>query len=214
MITLPKNLTSLFSKLNTPAKIQDFINTIPANFEKLGETCMSPARVIREKRAHCLEGAMLAAAILQFHGHKPLLMDLRAKRPDDDHVVALFKANKQQSGGWGAISKSNHAVLRFREPVYKNLRELAMSYFHEYFDNQTGSKNLREYSLPLNMNQFKKLSWETTDKDLWEVVKALDEVKHFALLNYTQEKIMRKAEPIEIKAGSITEWSRSGEKLA
>lgn len=214
MITLPKNLTSLFSKLNTPAKIQDFINTIPANFEKLGETCMSPARVIVENKAHCLEGAMLSAAILQFHGHKPLLMDLRAKRPDDDHVVAIFKADKQQVGGWGAISKSNHAVLRFREPVYKNLRELAMSYFHEYFDNHTGSKNLREYSLPLNMNHFKKLSWETTDKDLWEVVKALDEVKHFALLNYTHEKQMRKAEPIEIRAGSITQWSRSGEKLA
>lgn len=205
--------TKLYRKYKTPGQIQDFLNSIPANFESRGETCMSPLRVLQIRKAHCLEGAMLAASMLQFHGHRPLLMDLRAKRPDDDHVVTLFQSGADQGGGWGALSKSNHAVLRFREPVYKSLRELAMSYFHEYFDNESGKKNLREYSLPLNMNRFRKLSWETTEKDLWEVAKTLDVVKHFSLLSRSQARSLRRAEPVEVKAGQIVEWSKSGKRL-
>ena len=134
----------VFKKHSTPAKIQDYINSIPINYEKSGETCMSPRLVLEKRLAHCMEGAMLAAAILEYHGHKPLVMDLRTIKPhDNDHVVALFK----ERGKWGAISKTNHAVLRYREPVYLTVRELAMSYFHEYFlDN--GLKTLREYSVP------------------------------------------------------------------
>lgn len=205
MKDLPRSMQRIYSKLNTPDKIQTFINALPANFEEQGETYMSPARTLKEQKAHCMEGALLAASILKFYDHDPLIMDLRAKRPDQDHVVALFKIN----GCWGAISKTNHAVLRYREPIYKTLRELALSYFHEYFDNATGNKNLREYSVPLNLSRFDTMEWETTDKDLWDIVDALDNSKHYFLIDVKQEKLLRKAEPIEIKAGEITQWSKT-----
>ena len=135
----------ILEKLNTPSKIQDFLNGLSFNFEKKGETLKSPARVLREKDAHCLEGAILGAHILSLHGFPPLILHLESTREDYDHVIAPFKIN----GRWGALSKTNHAVLRYREPVYKNIRELVMSYFHEYFlDN--GKKTLRKYSRPLN----------------------------------------------------------------
>jgi hypothetical protein len=121
----------IFKKLSTPQKIQDFLNSLKFNFEDDGETCMSPRQVLLKGKAHCMEDAMFAAAALEFHGHKPLILDLRAtERPyDSDHVVAVFK----KFGCFGAISKTNHAVLRYREPIYKSIRELALSYFHEYF---------------------------------------------------------------------------------
>lgn len=203
----------IYKRLRSPSKIQDFINSIPANFELRGETNRSPWRVLETNTAHCMEGAMLAASILQYHGQKPLLMDLRAKRPDDDHIVALFKVGGPLAGGWGAVSKTNHAVLRYREPIYRTLRELALSYFHEYFDNATGRKNLREYSVAVNLSRFDDIEWETTDKDLWDIVDAVDSARHFDLISKTQEKLLRPAEPIEIKAGQLTEWSKSGHRL-
>jgi hypothetical protein len=128
-----KKELKIFKKLDNPKKIQDFLEKIPVNFRK---TLRSPMMVLRKNNAHCLEGALLAASVLAFHGEKPLLLDLRANDRDFDHVVALFKRNNC----WGAISKTNHAVLRYREPVYKNIRELAMSYFHEYFDDNGKKK--------------------------------------------------------------------------
>lgn len=214
MQKLPASMQRIYKRLNTPDKIQTFINSLPANFEEHGETYMSPLRTLNEQKAHCMEGALLAASILKYHGHQPLIMDLRAKKPDQDHVVALFKVGSPQAGGWGAISKTNHAVLRYREPIYKTLRELALSYFHEYFDNATGKKNLREYSAAFNLEKFNRIQWETTDTDLWDIVDALDNSKHYFLLNTQQEKILRKAEPIEIKAGEITEWSKSGRRIS
>src|SRR5262245_11795785 len=103
---LTQKQQKLYPKLNSPAKIQTFLNTLRANYEQKGETCQSPARVLETGIAHCMEGAMLAASILRFHGAKPLVMDLRAKRPDDDHILALYTVG----GFWGAITKSNHAV--------------------------------------------------------------------------------------------------------
>lgn len=203
-MTLSAKQSKIYRTLNTPAKIQDYLNTLKFNFEINGETCASPLGVLQSKKAHCMEGAMLAASILRFHGSRPLVLDLRAKRPDDDHVLALFRRGKY----WGALSKTNHAVLRYREPVYRSLRELAMSYFHEYFD-QKGNKNLREYSLPVNLTRFDALAWETTAKDLWQVPRYLDSVKHFPLITKTQAKGLRKAEGIEIKAGEIVEWPSS-----
>ena len=130
----------LFKKLNSPRKIQDYLNSLKINFEKNGETCMSPRFVVKTKKAHCMEGAMFAAAALEFHGRRPLLLDLRSvKRPYDyDHVIAVFK----QDGFFGAISKTNHSVLRYREPIYKSIRELVMSFFHEYYL-ENGKKTLR-----------------------------------------------------------------------
>ena len=193
----------IFRRLNTPQKIQDYINTIPFNFEKNGDTCMSPREVIRRNTAHCMEGAMLAAAILEFHGHKPLVMDLRSvKKPyDDDHVVAAFK----QFGCFGAISKTNHGVLRYREPIYKTLRELSLSYFHEYFL-KTGVKTLREYSRLFDLNYFNTLEWRTTSSDLTDISFHLDTIRHYKLLSKEQIKNLRLADKIEIEMGEIVEY--------
>lgn len=193
----------LFKRLNTSSKIQDYINLIPFNFDERPGTCMSPRRVLQENKADCIEGALLASAILEFHGYKPLLLDLRSvKRPYDyDHVVALFKID----GFWGAISKTNHNVLRYREPIYRDIRELVISYFHEYFLN-SGRKTLREYSVPLNLNIFNKINWRTTDSELVSIMKMLDKIKHYKILTKKQEKNLRKADKIEIKAGSVEEY--------
>lgn len=209
---LPETMRRIYVRLNTPAKVQDFLNELPANFESDGETYMSPLRTIREGRAHCMEGAMLAASALRFHGYEPLLMDLRVARPDQDHVVALFR-ERRTGGAWGAISKTNHAVLRYREPIYRTLRELALSYFHEYFDNATGKKNLREYSLPVNLTRFDALEWQTTEQDLWDVVEAVDSARHYPLLTKAQVQQLRLAEDIEVAAGKIMEWSKSGKRI-
>ena len=209
MAKLPNIMQRVYKKLTTPSKIQDFINSIPANFELQGETNMAPLKVLEKNTAHCMEGAMLAASILRYHGRSPLIMDLRAKRPDDDHIVALFKVGSC----FGAISKTNHPVLRYREPIYENLRELAVSYFHEYFDNQTRKKNLREYSIGVDLSRFDNVQWETTDKDLWEIVEAVDEARHYNIITKVQERLLRKAEAIEVQAGNITEWSNIGKRL-
>ncbi len=194
--------TRLFAGLDSPKKIQDFLETLSVNFEKDGETCRSPRLVLRHKSAHCMEGAMLAAAILEFHGHKPLVLDLRSVKPhDDDHVVAVFR----QFGCWGAISKTNHAVLRYREPVYKTIRELALSFFHEYFLD-SGKKTLREYSDPFDLRYFNRLKWRTADRELFEIPQRLDSIRHYKLLFSAQIRNLRKADPIEIKAGRLTDW--------
>jgi len=192
-----------FRELNSPAKIQGYLNSLKFNFEKRGDTCMSPRFVMKNKIAHCMEGAMFAAAALEFLGFKPLVLDLRAIKHDFDHVVAVFK----QYGCFGAISKTNHGVLRYREPVYKSIRELAMSYFHEYFlDN--GQKTLREYSELCNLNIFNNLNWRTSEKNLFKIPRHLDKIKHHKILNPAQIKNLRLAEKIEIKMGKITEWKK------
>jgi hypothetical protein len=194
----------LFKRLNTPKKIQDFLETLKINFEKGGDTCMSPRLVIKTKRAHCMEGAILAAAALEFNGAKPFVVDLRAMDHDFDHVVAVFK----QFGCFGAISKTNHAVLRFREPVYKTIRELVMSFFHEYFDDN-GIKTLREYSKPFDLNNFNRLNWRTSEESLMPIADYLDEIKHYPILSKTQIRQLRLADEIEIKAGKLVEWKNN-----
>jgi hypothetical protein len=166
---------------------------------------MSPRRVIASGKAHCMEGAMFAAAVLEFHGQKPLVLDLRSTiRPhDDDHIVAVFR----QFGCYGAISKTNHAVLRYREPVYKTLRELVLSYFHEYFL-KSGKKTLREYSNPVDLGRFDKIPWRISERNLFEIPKYLNDIRHFSLLSEGQVKNLRKADPIEMKAGELVEWQR------
>lgn len=196
---------ALFRKLRTPAKIQDYLNSIPFNFEKSGQTCFSPREVIKNKTAHCAEGAIFASAVLEFQGHKPLIMDLRSttKPYDYDHVVAVYK----KDGYFGAISKTNHAVLRYREPVYKTIRELVMSYFHEYFLD-SGKKTLREYSDLLDLNKFNMLDWRTTSEQLFEIPAYLDDIKHHKILTPKQIKNLRKVDNIEIKMGELVEYKK------
>jgi hypothetical protein len=203
MLSFTSKEISLFKKLNTPAKVQDFINAIPINFEHDGkDTIKSPIRILRENKAHCIEGALLAAYILSLHGHKPLLMHLKATKKDQDHVVALFKVG----GYWGAISKTNHAVLRYREPVYKTLRELALSYFHEY-STDDGTKTLRSYSAPLNLQTFQD-DWMLLADDLWGVDEALDHVRHHEIAPSQNLKKLRRTDPIERAIGKIVEWEK------
>ncbi|MDP3795512.1 MAG: hypothetical protein Q8R13_06380 [bacterium] len=190
----------LFKALNRPEKIQDFLNALPINFEEAGETCMSPRRVIREQKAHCLEGALFAAAALWFHGKPPLLMDLKTTADDECHTVTLF----ERGGSWGAISHTNHAVLRYREPVYRTLRELALSYFHEYFLDD-GRKTLRSYSRAVNLSRINP-AWLTAERDLWEIDALLDRTAHYPLVTPATARLLRRADPIEIEAGKIVVW--------
>jgi hypothetical protein len=166
---------TILRRLKTPAGIQRFLDEeIGYNTEPDGPTCRSPLLVLRDRVAHCMEGALLAAAALEANGFPPLLVDLEAVR-DDDHVLAVFK----QRGCWGAIAKSNYAGLRFREPVYRTLRELAMSYFEHYF-NPAGEKTLRSYSRPVNLARFD--GWATAERDVWEIPEYLCEITHTPLL--------------------------------
>lgn len=201
MIGLNSKEVKLFKSLNTFAKIQDFINTLKINFEERGDTCMSPRMVLKNGKCHCMEGAILAALILRINGYKPLVVDLLAHDRDFDHVLAVFK----KDGKWGAITKTNHAVLRYREPIYRSIRELVMSYFHEYFDHK-GRKNLRSYSKPINLKRFDKKGWMTSEDEVWYIPEYITTVKHYSLLNKKQIAGLRMADKVEIEAGKIVEW--------
>jgi len=203
--TLSAQERRIFAKLSTPRKIQDFLDRIPMNFEPEGDTCLSPRRVLRENRAHCMEGAMLAALALRIQGHKPLLLDLKAHEKDYDHVVTLF----QKYNCWGAISKTNHGVLRYREPIYKTIRELVLSYFHEYFLNDTGRKTLRSYSVPVDLSRFDNTNWMTSEEDVWHIPMALENARHFSLLTPAQIRNLRTADTVEREMGRIIEWASS-----
>jgi hypothetical protein len=197
----------LLRSLSTPRRIQDFLDAIPMNFEEDEETCLSPHRVLRERRAHCMEGAMLAATALRFAGYPPLIVDLKSFPEDHDHVIAVF----QQEGCWGAISKTNHGVLRYREAVYRSIRELAMSYFHEYTMDD-GRKTLRSYSRPVDLSRFDRLGWMIDEEDVWYIPEYLDDAKHFPILTRSQIGRLRKADKIEREVGKIVEWPLPSKK--
>jgi hypothetical protein len=205
MLSFSKKEKILFKKLNTPAKVQDFLDKLRFNFERDGqgrkrETLKSPLYTLRSGRAHCLEAAMLGAYILSLHRHKPYLLHLKATREDYSHVVVPFRVR----GLWGALSKTNHAVLRYREPIYKNIRELAISYFHEYFLD-SGAKTLRQYSDLLPLNDFEE-GWEAMEGNLWGIDDELDKLFHHDILPKYHIKKLRRADEIEIRAGQIVEW--------
>ncbi|RJQ16973.1 hypothetical protein C4573_02835 [Candidatus Woesearchaeota archaeon] len=193
----------ILKSLNTPRKIQDFLNGLKINFEEEGDTCMSPRMVLKTGKAHCMEGAMLAAVALRLQGHPPLVVDLVSTPNDDDHVLTVFK----QHGHWGAITKTNHAVLRYREPIYKTIRELVMSYFHEYTLDD-GRKTLRSYSMPLNLAKFDSKNWMTSEENVWYIPEYLDNIPHKKILNRAQIITLRRADIIEREVGKIVEWKK------
>lgn len=207
MLSLDKSEIKLLLKLNTPNKIQDFLDSIPFNFETEGDTCMSPRRVMREKKANCIEGAMFAGAALFLNKEKPLLLSIKVSKGDFDHCVALYKRN----GFWGAISKTNHSVLRFRDPVYKSVRELAMSYFHEYFLVKNGHKTMLGYLGPIDMKKFG-MDWVTDEEDLWYISESIYKSKHIQVIPKNNRKYIRKASTVEMKSAGIPEWNRKGKK--
>ena len=181
---LNKDELQLLSRLSTPEKIQKYLDELPYNKEREGETCYSPRFAIRYGTAHCFEGALLAAAALRVNGYPPLILDLEAVR-DDDHVISVFRRN----GCWGAIGKSNYAGLRFRTPVYRNLRELVMSYFEHYY-NLDGEKTLRAYSRPVNLSRFDAINWMTSEEALWAIPEYLVEIPHIPIVQMTRRAFM------------------------
>jgi hypothetical protein len=193
---------AVLRRLDSPRKIQAFLYGLKQNFEPDGDTCRSVREVLRSRRAHCIEGAMLAACALWVHGERPLLLDLRAER-DYDHVVALY----QRHGRWGAISKTNGFGLRSRDPVYRTLRELALSWFHEYC-NRAHHKTLREFSVPYDLRRLDPDIWVTNGKDCWEVAEALDDLKHFRLLDRRHLKNVVRRDPFEQAVGGLLQYAR------
>jgi len=178
-----KNERRILRRLKTPFAIQRFLDDeLGYNKEPDGPTCRSPRRVMRDHLAHCMEGALMAAAALAYHGFPPLLMDPKAV-DDDDHVVAVYR----RSGCWGAVAMSNYSGLRSREPVYRGLRELVMSYFEHYY-NVRGRKTLRSYSRPVNLHRFAHLPWTTAEKDVWEIPEQLVKTPHTPLLTRSMER--------------------------
>jgi len=168
----PEEMRALRS-LKTPARIQKFVDSLTYQY---ADTAWSPQRVLRDRKGHCLEGALVAAAALRVNGYPPLLMDLEAMH-DDDHVLAIYR----ERGLWGSIAKSNFAGLRFRAPVYRTPRELALSYFENYY-NLRGERTLRAYSVPVNLARLDSKHWMTAEEDVWCVTDLLIDARHFDLI--------------------------------
>jgi hypothetical protein len=189
---LPAADVRLLRALRTPARIQQFIDGLTYQY---ANTAWSPARVLRERKGHCLEGALLAAAALRVHGHPPLLMDLEAVH-DDDHVVALYR----DRGLWGAIAKSNFAGLRFRAPIYRTLRELALSYFDHYY-NLRGERTLRGYAGPVNLARLDRQGWMTSEEDVWCVPELLIAARHHPLFPHRVARELPRLDRRSFEAG-------------
>jgi hypothetical protein len=187
----PENLRTLRA-LKTPAQIQKLVDSLEYQY---ANTAWSPQRALRERKGHCLEGALLAAAALRVNGRPPLLMDLEGVR-DDDHVVALYR----EHGLWGGIAKSNFAGLRFRSPVYRTLRELAMSYFEHYY-NLRGERTLRAYSRVVNLARLDAQNWMTAEESVWCVPEVLIATKHYPLFSDKVARALPRLDRRSFEAG-------------
>jgi hypothetical protein len=181
--------------LRPASRLQRFLDDL--QYDVQGRHARSPRRVLREGRVQCLDGAIFAAAALRVQGHPPLLLDLEAER-DDDHVLAVYRLN----GCWGAVGRSNYSGLRFREPVFRTIRALALSYLESYF-NLRGEKTLRRYSRPVSLARFDRRGWMTSDEDLWYVAEHLVDVRHYRLLTHAQERALSTVDRRSFAAGLV-----------
>ncbi|MFP5229994.1 MAG: hypothetical protein ACLGXA_20450 [Acidobacteriota bacterium] len=193
----PEHMREL-RRLKSPLAIQKFVDGLTYQY---ANTAWSPARVLRERKGHCLEGALVAAAALRANGHPPLVMDLEAVH-DDDHVVAVYR----ERGLWGSIAKSNFAGLRFRAPIYRTLRELALSYFEHYY-NLRGERTLRAYSRTVNLARLDGDGWMTSDDDVWCVPELLIETKHYPLFPHQVARHLPRLDRRSFEAG-LHGWVR------
>lgn len=189
--------TDVLSQLATPEKIQKHLDSIDYDLGKKGDFRRSPRAVMKDKKADCFEGALLAAAALRFHGYPPMVVDLAAVR-DDDHVLAVFK----RFGHWGAVAKSKYTGLGYREPIHKSIRELALSYFEDYF-NLAGGKTLRRYSGPVNLMMFDHVHWMTTEKSVLFIAEHLVKVRHMSLLTRGMIRNLGRVTRIQKEAGEL-----------
>ena len=190
---------SLLRSLATPEQVQEYLTGLPANHEEGGATLYSVRSVLRHGKGHCIEGAFVAACALWLQGRPPLVVDMTAQG-DADHVITVFR----RDGCWGAISKSNHAWLRWRDPVYRSLRELIMSYFHEYA--YKAHKSLRAYSRAIDMRRFAGTEWITNEDDCWEVGAAIDDARHYPVITPAQARRLRPRDAFEVKIDGIVEY--------
>jgi hypothetical protein len=194
-------------RLSTPPAIQDFLDAIPANHEADGETILSVREVLKQRRAHCIEGAFLAACALWIHGEPPLIMHLDCDLSDYPHVIALFR----RGGCWGALSKTNGVGLRYRDPIYRSLRELAISYFHEY-TNRRAVKTLRSYSGSFDMRHIDPAEWVTHDKNCWAAHDKLAALRHYPLLSARQLKLVVPQDAFVHKATKVVQYPKPKRK--
>jgi hypothetical protein len=179
--------------LTTPGKIQAFLDELPYSTEHIYRC---PLRVLRDRVAHCFDGALFAAVTLRRLGYPPLIMDLLPNDRDDDHMLAIYKNH----GHWGAIAKSNFVGLRFREPIYRNLRELVMSYFEQFY-NVEREKTLRSYTLPLNLEAFDPLDWMTKDDFLEQIAQKLDRIRRVPVLTQPMISVLSVVDERSYRAG-------------
>jgi hypothetical protein len=190
-------------RLDTPQKIQAFLNRIPANHEPGGETLHSAREVLRHRRAHCLEGAFVAACALWIHGRPPLVVHLDCDASDYPHCIAVYRRGRC----WGAISKTNGAVLRYRDPVYRTLRELAISYFHEYCDRK-GRHTLRSYSAAFDLRRLDTDLWVTPEKACWDAHERLAGLRHYPLVTVRQVAGLSRRDPFESRLARIVQYPK------
>ena len=192
-----KREAEVLSRLSTPERIQKYLDSISYDLGRKGEFRRSPRALLRDKKADCFEGAIFAAAALRFHGHPPMVVDLTAVR-DDDHVIAVFK----RSNHWGAIAKSKYTGLEYREPIHRSIRELALSYFEDYF-NLAGEKTLREYSKPVNLARFDGAEWMTTEKSVLFIAEYLVKSTHTRLLTPGMARTLGRVTRTQKEAGEL-----------
>ena len=199
-IGLTRAMTTRLAGLRTPERIQDFVSRLHWNHQADGPTALSVVGVLQQNHAHCIEGAFVAACALWLNGHPPLLIDLGAARGDVDHVMALFRRGRY----WGAISKSNSPFLRFRDPIYRNLRELAISFFPQYVKRRR--KTLRTYSVPVDLRHHDPALWVTRDGFCHEMVDVLTGARHFDILPADGQSKLRPIDEIEARANLLRDY--------
>jgi len=181
--------------LRTPALIQAYLDDTPYSAE---DRYRCPLSVVRDRKAHCFDGAVFAAAMLRRLGHPPRIVDLLPNDRDDDHMLALFKVD----GRLGAVAKSNFSGLRYREPIFRNLRELVLSYFEDYF-NSAGEKTLRAYTVSLNLARFDRQDWLARDETMDTIASALDTIRKVPLITKRMERRLRRVDVLALKAGLL-----------
>jgi hypothetical protein len=191
------------ARLQSPQQIQAFLNAIPINHELEGETVHSVRSVLRHRKAHCIEGAFVAACALWIHGEPPYVMHLDCDLSDYPHVIALFRRN----GAWGAISKTNGVALRYRDPIYRSLRELALSYFHEYSDKR-GRRTLRSYSAAFDLRRLGAEKWVSSESDCWDAHDRLAELRHYPLLHARQVPQLSRRDPFEQRMAGAVQYPK------
>jgi hypothetical protein len=191
--TFSKEELAIFERLTSPPKIQEYLNNLPYSPE---ERYRCPKTVLRDRMAHCFDGALFAAAALRYLGYPPLIVEMLPNDRDDDHLLAVYKVD----GRWGAVAKSNFAGLTYREPVYRNIRELILSYFEQFY-NIEREKTLRGYTVPLNLRPFDGVNWMGEDGRLDDIGEGLDKVRKVRVVTPSMIRRLALVDERSYKAG-------------